>query len=88
MCLTHISNGWRALTVVKNMEQWINKLNEVYKEDSRTDNGRVVVAYCAEMNVAVIKVFGKYEVIDCAPYEGFAIIGKIREVVRKMYYGD
>lgn len=70
------------------MEKWINKLNEVYKDDPRTDNGRVVVSYFAEMHVVVIKVFGKYAVVDCANYEGFAIIGKIREVVREMYYGD
>ena len=67
------------------VSKWIKHLNKMYEENSCTCNGRVVLDFCPNMKVVVIKVFNKYEVIDLNEYTDWGLLNEIQDVVRKMY---
>lgn len=60
-------------------------LNKLYEEHPYTGNGRIVVSYCPEMDVVVVKVLDKYKVIECNTYNDLGILWAIEDAVREMY---
>ena len=67
------------------MLKWIKILNKMYEEHIHTNDGRVVVSYCPEMDVVVVKVLDKYKVIECDAYNDLGILWAIEDAVREMY---
>ena len=67
------------------MLKWIKMLNKMYEEHPHTNDGRVVVSYCAEMDVVVVKVCDKYKVIELNTYNDLGILYAIEDAVREMY---
>lgn len=67
------------------MLKWIKMLNKMYEEHPYTGNGRVVISYCAEMDVIVVKVLDKYKVIECDLYNDLGVLYVIQDAVREMY---
>ena len=66
------------------MMEWIKTLNKMYAEHPYTDSGRVVVTYCAEMDVVVVKVAGihnHFYVIECEEYNERGILWEIQSYV-------
>ena len=69
----------------KEMLRWIEMLNKMYEEHPYTGGGRVVISYCPEMDVVVIKVLDKYKIIECGLYNDLGILYIIQDTVREMY---
>lgn len=67
------------------MLKWIKMLNKMYEEHPYTGGGRVVVSYCAEMDVVLVKVCDNYKVIKCGTYNDLGILYAIQDAVREMY---
>ena len=67
------------------MLKWIKTLNKMYADNPWTDDGRVVVSYCADMDAVVVKVMGKYQVVEIDTLTDWGILIKIQDVVREMY---
>lgn len=67
------------------VSKWIKYLNKMYEENCCTCNGRVVLDFCPNMKVVVVKVFKKYEVIEIDDYTDWGLTNKIQDVVREMY---
>jgi hypothetical protein len=64
---------------------WIKTLNELYADHPYTDNGRVVVSYCRELNAVVVKVLDDYKVIEIDDYTDWGALKKVQETVCEMY---
>ena len=67
------------------MMKWIKMLNKMYEANIYTNDGRIVVSYCPEMDVVVVKVLDKYRVIECGTYNDLGILWAIEGAVREMY---
>lgn len=67
------------------MLKWIKMLNKMYDAHAHTDEGRVVVSYCPEMDAVVVKVLDKHKVIECGDYNELGILWAIEDAVREMY---
>jgi hypothetical protein len=66
------------------MMKWIDMLNAMYAEHPYTNGGRVVVEFCPELGVMVVKVLGKYKVIECNNLNELGILFEVQKVVNKM----
>lgn len=67
------------------VSKWIKYMNKMYEENYCTCNGRVVLDFCPNMKVVVVKVFNKYETIDTTDITDWGLLNKIQDVVREMY---
>ena len=67
------------------MLKWIKMLNKMYKEHPYTSDGRVVVSYCADVDVVVIKVFDKYRVLALEDLNDLGVLFQIQKIVEEMY---
>ena len=66
------------------MMKWIDMLNAMYAEHPYTNGGRVVVEFCYELGVMVVKVMNEYRVIDCSIYNELGILHAVQEAVFEM----
>ena len=64
--------------------EWIKTLNKVYEQNCYTDNGRVQVSYCKDMNIVVCKVLDDYKIIEADTYNNWGLMNKIQETIRVM----
>ena len=67
------------------MLKWIATLNQLYEANPYTSGGRVVVSYCPELDVVVVRVLDKYRVVEVSDYNDWGVLNKIQDVVREMY---
>lgn len=66
------------------MLKWIEMLNKLYDEHPYTSDGRVVVSYCPELDVIVVRVLDKYKVVEVFDFNDWGVLNKIQEVVNEM----
>ena len=59
-------------------------LNKTYEAHPYTNNGRVVISYCAEMDVVVVKVHEQYKVIELDNLNELGILFEIQKVVNEL----
>ena len=67
------------------MMKWIDFMNKMYENNPYTNDGRVVVSYCDNMDVVVVKVLSNYKVIEVGDLNEFGMMYKINDVVCEMY---
>ena len=68
--------------------KWLDYLNAMYAEHPCTDKGRVVVEYCPELGVVVVKVRGMYAVVELHGYDELGALNAVQDMVRRMYDGE
>ena len=63
------------------MLKWIKMLNKMYENHSHTCDGRVVVSYCDEMRIVIVKTYDKYHIINADDYNDLGLLNEINKVV-------
>jgi hypothetical protein len=67
------------------MMKWIDMLNAMYAEHPYTDGGRVVVEFCPELGVMVVKVLNKYKVVELHDLNEWGVLTATQDAVRELY---
>ena len=68
------------------MENWIQKMNEMFEANEYTNEGRVTVDYCENANYILINVCGDTAVIkDLDRYNDFGLMMKCMSTIRSLY---
>ena len=65
--------------------EFIEKMNEMFANNSYTDNGRVVVEYAPKCNVIVVKVMDEVSVVYIDDYTEYGLMYRIMCKVNEMY---
>lgn len=67
------------------MEDFIEKMNEMFEANSCTWNKRVAVDYAKNCNVVVVKVLGNVATMDVSALTDYGVMLAIMDKVREMY---
>ena len=65
--------------------KYIEKMNEMFKANPYTDNGRVAVDYAPNCDVIVINVCGKTAVIEIEGLTDIGVMWAVLDKVKEMY---
>lgn len=68
------------------MENWVNKMNEMFAENCYTNDGRVTVDYCKNADKVLITVLKDTFIIsNVREYTDFELMMKCMETVKSLY---
>lgn len=67
------------------MDEWITKMNEMFKANPCTDNKRVTIDICENAEVLFITVCDKTSVIEIKDFTEYGLMMECMRVVDELY---
>lgn len=67
------------------MAAWIEKMNEMFKANTYTDDARVTVDYCENVDVLLISVYDETGIIKIKDFTEYGLMMECMRVVDELY---